>query len=145
MTLEPDFGKRWRFVGWFLRCFVLFSVFLAQAMASNDIPFQRIGADHYEVRFDSRLKPIVINKILFWVMYVKTKDGLCVKGLEITVDGGMPEHLHGLPTMPLVRPGKNDCEYLVEGLRFHMAGRWELKFRIKAGDKTDILTISLDL
>jgi hypothetical protein len=34
---------------------------------------------------------------------------------------------------------------LVEGLRFHMAGRWELNFNIKAGDKTDTLMVSLDL
>jgi hypothetical protein len=30
-------------------------------------------------------------------------------------------------------------------LRFHMAGRWELNFKIKAGDKTDTLMVSLDL
>ncbi|MFT7221588.1 MAG: hypothetical protein ACI8Z1_003210 [Candidatus Azotimanducaceae bacterium] len=70
---------------------------------------------------------------------------MCVEGAEITVDGGMPEHRHGLPTAPLVRPGENDCEYLVEGLRFHMAGRWELKFTINFGDKTDTLTVYLDL
>ena len=114
-------------------------------MAADEIPSQSTVADYYEVRFDSQSKPIVINQIQSWVMYLQTGDGLCVEGAEITVVGGMPEHNHGLPTAPLVRPGENDCEYLVEGLRFHMAGRWELNFKIKAGDKTDTLMVSLDL
>ena len=145
MTFECDFPYRRQLLGWLPAYFILSHAVLAQPMASDDIPFQLIVADHYEVRFDSQLKPIVINQIQSWVMYVQTDDGLCVKGAEITVVGGMPEHNHGLPTAPLVRPGANDCEYLVEGLRFHMAGRWELYFKIKAGDKTDTLMVSLDL
>ena len=145
MTFQSDFRYRRQLLGWLPAYFILSHAVLAQPMASDDTPFQLTVADHYEVRFDSQLKPIVINQIQSWVMYLQTDDGLCVKGAEITVVGGMPEHNHGLPTAPLVRPGANDCEYLVEGLRFHMAGRWELNFKIKAGDKTDTLTVSLDL
>jgi hypothetical protein len=145
VTFEPDF-RYWRqLLGWLPASFIISYALLAQSMASDDIPYQLTDADHFEVRFDGQLKPIVINQIQSWIMYVQTDDGLCVKGAEITVDGGMPVHQHGLPTVPLVRPGANDCEYLVEGLRFHMAGHWELKFRIQAGDKTDTLTVSLDL
>ena len=145
MTFESHFRFRLQLLGWLPAYFIIFHAFSAQPMASDDIPFQLTVADHFEVRFDSQLKPIVINQIQTWVMYVQTDDGLCVKEAEITVDGGMPVHRHGLPTVPLVRPGANDCEYLVEGLRFHMAGHWELQFRIKAGDKIDTLTVSLDL
>jgi hypothetical protein len=145
VTFESDFRYRRQLLGWLPASFIIFHAFLAQPMASDDMPFQLTGADHFEVRFDSLYKPIVINQIQSWVMYVRTDDGLCVKEAEITVDGAMPEHRHGLPTVPLVRPGANDCEYLVEGLRFHMGGHWELKFRIKAGDETDTLTVSLDL
>ena len=145
MTFECDFPYRRQLLGWLPAYFILSHAVLAQPTAPDDIPFQLTVADHYEVRFDSQLKPIVINQIQTWVMYVQTDDGLCLKGAEITVVGGMPEHNHGLPTAPLVRPGANDCEYLVEGLRFHMAGRWELNFKIKSGDKTDTLTVSLDL
>ena len=145
MTFESDFRYRRELLGWLPASFILFHALLAQPMASEIIPDQLTDADHFEVQFDSQLKPIVINQIQSWVMYVQTTDGLCVKGAEITVDGGMPVHRHGLPTVPLVRPGANDCEYVVEGLRFHMAGHWELKFRIKAGDKTDTLTVPLDL
>ena len=145
MILESDFCDRWRPLGWLPAYFFLSHAVLAQPVAADQVPFQSTVADYYEVRFDSQPKPIVINQIQSWVMYLQTGDGSCVKGAEITVVGGMPEHNHGLPTAPLVRPGENDCEYLVEGLRFHMAGRWELSFKIKAGDKTDVLMVSLDL
>jgi len=145
VILEADFRDRWKLLGWLPVYFILSHAVLAQPMAADEIPSQSTVADYYEVRFDSQSKPIVINQIQSWVMYLQTGDGLCVEGAEITVVGGMPEHNHGLPTAPLVRPGANDCEYLVEGLRFHMAGRWELNFKIKSGDKTDTLTVSLDL
>ena len=145
MILESDFCDRWRPLGWLPAYFFLSHAVLAQPVAADQVPFQSTVADYYDVRFDSQPKPIVINQIQSWVMYLQTGDGSCVKGAEITVVGGMPEHNHGLPTAPLVRPGENDCEYLVEGLRFHMAGRWELNFKIKAGDKTDVLMVSLDL
>ena len=145
MILESDFCDRWRPLGWLPAYFFLSHAVLAQPVAADQVPFQSTVADYYEVRFDSQPKPIVINQIQSWVMYLQTGDGSCVKGAEITVVGGMPEHNHGLPTAPLVRPGENDCEYLVEGLRFHMSGRWEMSFNIKAGAKTDTLMVSLDL
>ena len=145
MTLASYFRDRGLLLGWLPVYFILSHAALGQAVAASDSAFQLTVAGHYEVRFDSRPKPIVINQIQSWIMSVRARDGLCVKGAEITVVGGMPEHNHGFPTAPLVRPGANDCEYLVEGLRFHMSGRWEMSFNIKAGAKTDTLMVSLDL
>ena len=145
MTLTSYFHDRRLLFGWLPVYLFLSPSALGQPAAADDIAFQSTVAGHYEVRFDSQPNPIVINQIQSWVMSVRARDGLCVKGAEITVVGGMPEHNHGLPTAPLVRPGANDCEYLVEGLRFHMSGRWELSFNIKAGAKTDTLMVSLDL
>ena len=145
MTLTSYFHDRRLLFGWLPVYLFLSHAALGQPAAADDIAFQSTVAGHYEVRFDSQPNPIVINQIQSWVMSVRTGDGLCVKGAEITVVGGMPEHNHGFPTAPLVRPGANDCEYLVEGLRFHMSGRWEMSFNIKAGAKTDTLMVSLDL
>ncbi len=145
MTLASYFRDRGLLLLLLTVYFTLSHAALGQPVGAGDIAFQSTVAGHYEVRFDSQPKPIVINQIQSWVMSVRTGDGLCVKGAEITVVGGMPEHNHGFPTVPLVRPGANDCEYLVEGLRFHMSGRWEMSFNIKAGAKTDTLMVSLDL
>lgn len=97
------------------------------------------------VGYTSRLQPIVINRIHDWVLHVETAAGEPVDGASITVDGGMPEHDHGLPTAPEVTRNLGDGNYLVEGLRFHMNGYWELEFTITAGGETDTVVIPLTL
>lgn len=57
-------------------------------------------------------------------------------GVTLRVDAGMPEHQHGMNTQPIVRPGK-DGVFNVEGMLFHMSGRWELYFDITAGGLTE--------
>ena len=64
---------------------------------------------------------------------------------EISIDGGMPDHDHGLPTDPQVTGNLGDGRYRVEGLRFHMQGQWELKITIRADNMEDVVTISLEL
>ena len=57
----------------------------------------------------------------------------------------MPEHDHGMPTRPAISelPGKDG--YLVEGIRFHMRGQWELVFKIVSDSEMDILLVRLEL
>jgi hypothetical protein len=57
----------------------------------------------------------------------------------------MPEHDHGLPTAPAVTRNLGNGDYLVEGLRFHMNGYWELEFTITARGATDTVVIPLTL
>src|SRR5262245_28595617 len=51
--------------------------------------------------------------------------GRPVEGARITVDGGMPEHGHGLPTQPQVQGSVGGGLYDIEGVRFSMGGWWE--------------------
>ncbi len=57
----------------------------------------------------------------------------------------MPQHDHGLPTEPEVTQELGGGDYVVEGLRFHMAGRWQVKFVINAGGQRDSVTFNLIL
>ena len=67
-------------------------------------------------------------------------------GLRIkAVDGGMPEHGHGLPTEPYVTGNLGGGDYLVEGLRFQMKGWWEVKFTISTSENTDEVVFNLIL
>jgi hypothetical protein len=68
-----------------------------------------------------------------------------VEGASIQVDGGMPEHGHGLPTEPRVTRSLGAGVYQVEGLKFNMGGWWELRFRIASAAGTDSVTFNLDL
>ena len=97
----------------------------------------------YQVSISSQLDPIAINRIHNWTLYLETADGQPVENAEITVDGGMPQHDHGLPTAPQVTQDLGNGDYLVEGLRFHMDGWWEIKFVIKSAGQSDGVTFNL--
>ena len=77
----------------------------------------------YRIRYAADEEPVTINKLHTWTVHIETADGAAVDGADVSVDGGMPEHNHGLPTKPQVTPvGGGD--YRVEGLKFQMPGWW---------------------
>lgn len=115
----------------------------ASQQADGQIWISRSGQFH--LMFESEVDPIVINRIHRWVLRVETADGHPVSGAQITMQGGMPEHDHGLPTMPLVTASPDAGGYLIEGIRFHMNGYWELEFTISTGKDEDTVLISLEL
>ena len=61
---------------------------------------------------------------------------------RIAVDGGMPQHGHGLPTRPRVTRELGDGSYLLEGMKFSMTGWWEIKLAIDAAEGTDKVTFN---
>ena len=99
----------------------------------------------YRLSFQSELQPIVINRIHRWTLIVTDQEGKPVEGATITVDGGMPVHDHGLPTEPRVTRELAPGQYLLEGLRFHMAGNWQIVVTIESGDMRDTVVIGLEL
>jgi hypothetical protein len=102
-------------------------------------------AGHFRVSFQSEVQPLVINKIHNWVLRVEDSEGNAVTNAIITVNGGMPEHNHGLPTVPQVTASLEDGDYQVEGMRFHMRGYWEIRVAINIGTERDSVTIPLSL
>jgi hypothetical protein len=99
----------------------------------------------YRVSFTSALDPIAINQIHSWTLYVETTAGQLVDNAVISVNGGMPEHGHGLPTQPQVTQNLGNGDYLVEGLKFQMPGWWEVQFDISADGQSDSITFNLIL
>lgn len=115
------------------------------------IPFGDTLADEwlserqiFEVRFESSLDPIEINRMHSWILTV-TSDGVPVSGAELVISGGMPAHDHGLPTRPRVTRELGDGRYQLDGMRFHMNGYWELSIEIDANGRHDTVVIALDL
>ena len=99
----------------------------------------------FEVTYSSSVTPIPINQIQTWTLHVETSDGQPVEQAEITVDGGMPQHGHGLPTQPQVTENLGEGNYLVEGLKFQMMGWWEVTFHITTSGESDSITFNLVL
>lgn len=74
-----------------------------KAMGQMDLSNTQLSdAVRFEVSFTITLEPIVINTMHEWRLTVLTADGAPVYGLDITVEGSMPMHNHGLPTAPQV-------------------------------------------
>ncbi len=99
----------------------------------------------FTVSYESALQPIEINRIHQWVLHIESKSGELVTGANIEVAGGMPAHDHGLPTRPRVIEELEDGNYRLDGMRFHMAGDWELTISIVANGKTDTVIVALHL
>jgi hypothetical protein len=85
------------------------------------------------------------NTLHSWIATVKAADGSPVEGAEIAIDGGMPQHGHGLPTAPAVTASLGEGRYRIEGVRFNMSGWWEFKLKVKAAAGEDDVTFNLSL
>ena len=99
----------------------------------------------FRISIQSEVDPIPINTTHAWRLHVENMNGQAVGDASITVDGGMPAHGHGLPTVPQVTEYLGNGDYRVEGLRFHMQGRWVVNFAISAGGGEDTATLELQL
>ena len=71
--------------------------------------------------------------------------GAPVDNATIQIDGGMPEHRHGLPTRPRVTHALGNELYEIEGVRFNLGGWWEFTLAINAPSGSDVVTFNLAL
>jgi len=105
----------------------------------------RESANH---KYTAYLKPaevLRLRKLQTVRVLVLDATGRPVENAKISVDGGMPEHGHGLPTQPQVQRSLGGGMYDIEGLRFSMGGWWELKLSIETPESSDRVTFNLSL
>ena len=89
--------------------------------------------------------PIPINKFLGWKVYVETAAGVPVTDAEISINGEMPQHGHGLPTKPRVTRNLGDGVYEIEGMKFQMPGWWVINLTVSSGGISDRVSFNLML
>jgi hypothetical protein len=89
--------------------------------------------------------PLKTRKMQTVQVTVADAQGQPVDGAAITVDGGMPQHGHGLPTRPRVTRSFGNGVYEIEGVRFNMGGWWEFTLSIATASGTDRVTFNLSL
>ena len=85
------------------------------------------------------------GKLHRWTLHLETATGTPVDSANLTVDGGMPQHGHGLPTKPRVTRELGNGDHLVEGMKFNMGGWWVVKFRVAAAAGPDSVVFNLKL
>jgi hypothetical protein len=96
------------------------------------------------VSYKSELDPVRINELHTWIVHVETPDGEPIDDATIAVDGGMPEHNHGMPTQPIVTPLGNG-DYRVEGMKFQMPGWWTITVSVDSDGQQDSALFNLVL
>ena len=118
---------------------------LVFSAVAQDIRTMVSDRELFVISYQPALEPISINQIHNWVVHVETADGDAVEGASISLVGGMPDHDHGLPTLPQSTRYIGDGDYVVEGVKFHMNGRWQVTMTIAVESGNDTVTFDLQL
>jgi len=96
----------------------------------------------YRVALQPPAQTPAINQMHAWKVKLAGPDGSPVRSAHFKVDGGMPQHGHGLPTQPRVTRELEAGTYLLEGMKFSMTGWWEVKLAIDAAAGADQVTFN---
>lgn len=90
-----------------------------------------------EVRYRSDPSPIPLNEPFSLEVDLRSADGAAPLEVEtLEVDGRMPHHRHGMNTVPRIT-SMGGGRYRVDGMLFHMPGRWELSFDLTRDGVTE--------
>jgi len=90
-------------------------------------------------------EPLRLRRLQTIPVLITDASGRPVEQASFTVDGGMPEHLHGLPTQPRLGRSLGGGVYEIDGVRFSMGGWWEFKLAIESPAGADTVTFNLSL
>ena len=102
---------------------------------------QTIDSALYALAYRTQPEKIVIGQ------HFAVELALCAKGSaaaadSVRVDAHMPEHRHGMNYKTVVT-ATGAQRYRAEGLMFHMPGRWEYIFEVRAAGAIERLTTSV--
>jgi hypothetical protein len=116
--------------------------------APEDLDYSRTRASEggaYRATIRPQGDSIPKGKLQRWTLHLETAGGASVDSASIGVDGGMPQHGHGLPTRPRVTRALGNGDHLVEGMKFNMGGWWVVKFRVSAAAGRDSVIFNVRL
>ena len=118
----------------------------AGSAPSPDITTLKVSAHRlYRASVRPAVVPIPVRRLQSWTLHIDAADGRPVDDATITMNGGMPQHGHGLPTSPRVTRALGSGDHLVEGVKFNMGGWWVVRFTIASAAGTDTVTFNLSL
>ncbi len=122
--------------------FLLAAMFALPARADCPLDLGRgtgwvVFSGHYMIAFRPDPMVIEVNSPFALIMNVCAKNGQPAE--LVAVDAQMPEHRHGMNYKTTV-VANGEGRYRVDGLVFHMPGRWELNFDVRSGEETERLS-----
>jgi hypothetical protein len=100
-------------------------------------------------RFRITIRPeagrIPIGPLHAWIVTVETPDGRPAEVRQLVFDGGMPQHGHGLETKPEVTDRLGPGVFRVDGVRFHMAGSWQIRIDVAGDGAADVALFDVEV
>lgn len=89
------------------------------------------------------IAPAAIPMARHFALTVQLCEGSTAsRGVLKKVDATMPEHRHGMNYQPRIS-SLGDGRFRVDGLMFHMSGRWQIEFEVLHGK--DVLRLLHDV
>ena len=114
-------------------------LFLTSTVRGSEAPDITVEtASGWIIHVHSDISPLRINEMHSWRIKVLDSESEPVTNASISIEGGMPDHDHGLPTRPRITSEIRPGTYLLQGIRFHKPGKWECKFIITTGTRQEI-------
>jgi hypothetical protein len=118
---------------------------VAAAQACPDLAgAMRIESERYAIAYRTRPEKIAVGQHFAMDVVVCPRGGRTAPAGDLRVDAHMPEHRHGMNYRTSAK-SVGDARYVVEGFMFHMPGRWEFIFDVRADGRTDRVTRSVTL
>ena len=99
-----------------------------------------VFSDHYMVAFRPDPIRIEVGEPFALLFNVCTKSNNAAE--LVAIDAQMPEGKQGMNYRPTI-VSMGDGRYRVEGMVFHMPGRWEITFDVRAGEESERLSHEL--
>ena len=96
-----------------------------------------VFSSHYLVAFRPDPVRIEVGEPFSLLLNVCTKSDNPAE--LVAVEAQMPEHKHGMNYRPTI-VSLGDGRYRVEGMVFHMPGRWEISIDVRAGEESERLS-----
>jgi hypothetical protein len=109
-----------------------------------DLGTVRLGTGGlFRVGYETAPTPPPVGTLHTWTLTVTSPDGRPVEGADVRLDADMPQHGHGLPTVPRVTGEVAPGRYLVEGMKFQMGGWWVVDVVVEARGVRDEVRFDL--
>jgi hypothetical protein len=121
---------------------------MAPSMPERALDLSRAKASEkglYHVAIEPENGSVRQGELHSWLLRLSSAAGQPVGDAIVTIDGGMPDHGHGLPTRPAVSGHIGAGTYRIEGLKFTMSGWWQLRFAISAAAGSDSAVFNVKL
>ena len=104
---------------------------------------RQIDSGTHRLAFAPRPGPLAVGRHFGLDVVVCPREGSS-QPVSLRVDAEMPQHRHGMNYLPTVQR-LGDGRYRVEGMMFHMPGRWRLNFDLAADGRLQRLSQEFDV